>query len=521
MFTYQRLRLALLSLVLVSITGLIYRWHSTNDSPLFSLHSTTQQNKKPVFQPASYDRNDPRIAKLLENIDFKYCGGPCRFMLPVFIMEQESKAQMHLRQLAFMAGMLNRTIVLPNVGGSRLGACLDNDFTFYYSNTWADENQEHFQHITLRNFTSWMKERKAVGFPVTSQTFHVHLSADHKQIGETDNCLAPLMDFTQWHEKSIYLHDSGNIRRRKKYQRILYEFFAGKEEEENDDEFKVEDDNDVPEVMSVYYDRRFPFIQNPASENPIPYNERITDIADKLSTELSPYLAVHWRTERAEPADALLPCAESLGDLVRTRAEQLGTKPTFFLLTDYPHLFDQSFVDKTVSDNTTETHNYEGEAGFMPVSASFSPNSLTIYHHQAIQYLYTHFQITVTSLETEMMSKEENNIKPPGNWTVLPIPKDLAGHDSGVLGIIDKLMAIRADLFIAGKPGVCARRSSFTGRIVDDRIHRRIKELKENTQYWMNEEDVERTNTDTIEEWADYSQKGSGEMKNIIEYFNL
>ena len=154
-----------------------------------------------------------------------------------------------------MAGMLNRTIVLPNVRGSRLGACLDNDFTFYYSSTWAEENQEHFQHVTMENFTSWIKERKAVGFPVTSQTFHVHLSADHKQIGETDNCFAPLMDFTQWHEKSIYLHDSGNIRRRKKYQKILYEFFAGKEEVD-DDEFKVEGDNDVPEVMSVYYDRR-------------------------------------------------------------------------------------------------------------------------------------------------------------------------------------------------------------------------------------------------------------------------
>ena len=90
MFTYQQLRLALSTLVLISITGLIYRWHSTNESPLLPLQSATQdqQHQKSVFQPASYDRNDPRIAKLLENIDFKYCGGPCRFMLPVFIMEQ-------------------------------------------------------------------------------------------------------------------------------------------------------------------------------------------------------------------------------------------------------------------------------------------------------------------------------------------------------------------------------------------------------------------------------------------------
>ncbi|KAI9484390.1 hypothetical protein BDB00DRAFT_792912 [Zychaea mexicana] len=505
--TYQRLRLVLLSLVLVSVTALVYRWHSTNDQPLRPLTTPAeqqQQQQQSAIQPASYDRNDPRIAKVLDNIDQKYCGGPCRFMLPVFIMEQESKAQMHFRQLAFMAGMLNRTIVLPNVGGSRLGACLEHDFTFYYSKAWAHDNAEHFSHISLDKFSAWVKERKAVGFPSTSQTFHVHLSADHKQIGETNNCFAPLMDSTGWPDKSIYLHDSGNVRRRKKYQKIFYDFFTEKEEH------RVDSDN-APEVMSVYYDRRFPFIQHPASEEPIPYNERITNMADELATSLSPYLAVHWRTERAEPAEALVGCAESLGELIKDRSGQLGltTQPTFFLLTDYPHIFDPSFVDQAVKDNTTDTlKKTEGEAGFVPASASFSPDSLTIYHHRAIHYLYSNFQVTVTSLESDMT----DTTKSPANWTVLPVSKDLANHDSGVLGIIDKLMAIRADLFIAGKPGVCARRSSFTGRIVDERIARRIEELKD-TQQWMDD--------DSIEEWTDYSRKGSGRMKNIIEYFEL
>lgn len=70
-------------------------------------------------------------------------------MLPIFIMEQESKAQMHFRQLAFLSGMLNRTVVLPNVAGSRLGACLEHDFDFYYSSQWAVDHADYFSTISM------------------------------------------------------------------------------------------------------------------------------------------------------------------------------------------------------------------------------------------------------------------------------------------------------------------------------------------------------------------------------------
>ncbi|KAI8143212.1 hypothetical protein BJV82DRAFT_668848 [Fennellomyces sp. T-0311] len=494
MLKSQRLRVGLLSLVLLSITGLVFRWHLTNDKPLQSL-PTPEATEETLPPPFSYDKQDPRISKVLQNIDKKYCGGPCRFMLPVFIMEQESKAQMHFRQLAFMAGMINRTIVLPQVGGSRLGACLEHDFGFYYSEDWAPSNADHFSYIAMDKFTAWVKERKAVGFPSTSQTFHVHLSRDHKQIGESDNCFAPLMDNARFSEKSIYLHDSGNVRRRKKYQKIIKDFFTEKDPKASDE----------PEVMSVYYDRRFPFIHNTVSENPIPYNDQITKAANAIADAMSPYLAVHWRTERAEPAENLVGCAESLTDLIQDRASQLGlSSPTFFLLTDYPHVFDQKVVDEAVKSNSTEN-----DQGFVPASASFSAKSLTVYHHRAIQYLYSHFKVTVTSLEADMMDD-----KSPANWTVLPVQASLAKQDSGILGIIDKLLAIRADLFMAGKPGVCARRSSFTGRIVDERIARRLDELKD-THQWLDDMD------ETIEEWTDYSRKGPGRMKNIIEYFDL
>ncbi|KAF8181485.1 hypothetical protein BJ912DRAFT_906817, partial [Pholiota molesta] len=57
---------------------------------------------------------------------------PCRFLLPLRIAEQESKARIHLAQLALLARALNRTLVLPNVGRSKVGACFRWDLGAYY-----------------------------------------------------------------------------------------------------------------------------------------------------------------------------------------------------------------------------------------------------------------------------------------------------------------------------------------------------------------------------------------------------
>src|SRR5438034_9867728 len=55
----------------------------------------------------------------------KFCGSSqCKFLFPYKISEQESKAQKHMKQFALMAQKLNRTLVLTNVGKSRIGSCL-------------------------------------------------------------------------------------------------------------------------------------------------------------------------------------------------------------------------------------------------------------------------------------------------------------------------------------------------------------------------------------------------------------
>lgn len=240
--------------------------------------------------------------------------------------------------------------------------------------------------------------------------------------------------------------------------------------------------------LTVYY--RFPFIHNPAAESPIPYSDHVTSQAESIANSLSPYWAVHWRTERVEPASNLVDCAHALVDYFDLRAPLMTTlsnstitdtdnpndeqqkqkQPTLFLLTDYPHVFDEEDVNEAITNNGTSNK-------MKPASASFSPSSLTVHHHQAIQYVYQHLQVHVTHLDQEPSSLPSLSTlgAPPANWTIVPISYDIARHDPGWLGILDKLLAMRADGFLAGAPGVCGRKSSFTNQIMNERLdHPRI-----------------------------------------------
>lgn len=201
-------------------------------------------------------------------------------------------------------------------------------------------------------------------------------------------------------------------------------------------------------------------MDDPKAHQPISYNKRWEDIAERISSELKPYIAVHWRMERLEPVSNLLPCAQGLIDEIhkldpesqqqQQQQQQVSERKhlNVFLLTDYPHLL-----------NTT---------GARPESASFYPSQLRKEHHDAIHYLYTHSNVSLTTLNDEQIHYEQ---LPKDNWHLLPI--DTEGNtkptDRSVLGIIDKLVAIKAQWFLAGRPGVCAKSSSFTGRISQSR----------------------------------------------------
>ncbi|KAG1607770.1 hypothetical protein G6F46_012050 [Rhizopus delemar] len=362
---------------------------------------------------------------IYKHIDQKYCGrNKCRFLLPVVVGEQESKAQMHFRQLAFLAGKIGRTIVLPNVHHSHMGACLSHPFSFYYDQKrWLKSTKRHFDWITMNDFQTWINERQTVGAQPTGQEIYIEGSQKSGYLYKQKNCFQSLFDFTNRPIVSYQLADISHPL--KKDGNITKTMMTLLNDEAREYEYLGKSDGPV-DVINLFYDRRFKFINDPIAQVPIPYSSNLVDIANEISSDLKSFTAVHWRMERVQPVSNLVQCAQ---DLVQ-RIKKLNTS-NVFLLTDYPHT-----------------------AGAKPESSSFHPNQLRPAHHRAIRYLYEHLNVTLTAVDRSIPYAEKN-------WNVIPIRT----NDTSTIGIIDKLVAMKAQYFFAGKPGVCAKSSSFTGTI--------------------------------------------------------
>ncbi|KAI8374644.1 uncharacterized protein BYT42DRAFT_577116 [Radiomyces spectabilis] len=360
-------------------------------------------------------------------VDRKYCGGTCRFIVPIVITEQESKAQFHFRQLAFLSGMVGRTIVLPNVFRSHLGACRHLPFSFYYEYDWLDRNKEHFNYITLDDFRAWARERQQAGAVATAEELSIELTEQAMSSHLQTNCLKHLFDFGDSSMARFVLEDPETISRRQgDYTEILKNELLK---------------HDHVETIHLYYDRRFGFIDETEAHRPLSYNRRWNDVADRIADQLHPFVAVHWRMERLEPIDNLVPCAENLVHQLKA----LMNVKNVFLLTDYPHLLNAS---KTATE-----------------SMSFRADELRPEHHAAIRHVYESVDVTVTALERPGVVYDGL----PASWHIVTIPPFQRPVDASVLGIVDKLIAMRADWFLSGQPGVCGKLSSFTTRIIEER----------------------------------------------------
>ncbi|KAI9494004.1 hypothetical protein BDB00DRAFT_820390 [Zychaea mexicana] len=410
-------------------------------------HEVTKQDG---YMQVDHDLIKQRERQVMRRqIDQKYCGREqCRFMLPIAITEQESKAQEHFRQLAFLSGKLGRTIVLPNVHSSHLGACRHFPFSFYYSSEWLEQNKRFFNYITMEDFREWLAERQSSDTAVpTSQEVVVDINPDFHFLDKAENCFKDMLDYTGRPRTRFTLEDPEMFSKRVgDYTEILLNALS--DETLNKD--YIGEDTDVPplDVISLFYDRRFGYIKEPEVLKPLTYNDRWIQLADQIANQLSPFVAIHWRMERLEPVDNMVGCAESLVKNVQAIEAEHEQPLKIFLLTDYPHLLRSSIA--------------------VPESMSFKLNELKQQHHDAVQYVYERLDVTVTTLQKENQAIPYDEL-PAKHWNIIPVPPYAKPPDSSVLGIVDKLVAMRAQYFLAGKPAVCGKSSSFTKRITEER----------------------------------------------------
>ncbi|KAK0421441.1 hypothetical protein EV421DRAFT_1680442, partial [Armillaria borealis] len=188
----------------------------------------------------------PLITQIPEPFD-----GPNRFLFPARISEQESKARSHLVQIIQLSKELNRTVVLPKVGKSRMGACQPLDFDTYYDVeklrlAGADViNLEDFQRGSSRQSAqiltlAWKASPNMTSTPIVIDKINVHLVQN--DVSSLPECLGNhfgTLDFRGF--DAVYLNPS-------KLKKPIFKELLG----------IVQTYQGEPDVLVVNYDLRYP-----------------------------------------------------------------------------------------------------------------------------------------------------------------------------------------------------------------------------------------------------------------------
>ncbi|CAG8524030.1 16458_t:CDS:1, partial [Racocetra fulgida] len=372
-----------------------------------------------------------------EKINIKYCQEKtCKFLFPYIHLEQETRANIHTRLYTQLARSLNRTLVISNVGNSRVGACKLYSFDFYYDLKAFQKDYPDIRFITQDKFLEWIKERK------------IKPIAQHSQMIQDDFNKS----FKSPKKMTIGVNESTKLgnKKRKKFCLNLFnlnitnykQFHTGIGEFYREAMLKlVTNTLKVSPITEEYEEYEVIMILNtsPAEIFPritkvIPYSSYIIKESKKILKKLEPYIAVHWRMERGQPE--LMPeCAKKLVKRLKDIQKQYGIK-NVYLATDFPL------------------------NGGNPQSQTF--HNISNFHKEAIEILglngsfansSDHIKVN-TWISMDVFSQIRDDPK---------YEKEFNG--AGILGILDKLVCVNAKYFLKGPKG-CARISSTFTKVV-------------------------------------------------------
>ncbi|KAF5355411.1 hypothetical protein D9757_013157 [Collybiopsis confluens] len=452
----------------------------------------------------------------------------CRFLLPLRIAEQESKARIHLLELIQTAKHLGRILVLPHVGKSRLGVCFKWGFDAYYD---EDElrrvlKKHGVRAITLEVFKTWLESRAqsraesklidlGLGPESTSsavkrkptaqlvslglkklspvlvddhdsrketQTHGLIISVDSHPVssavgdsrfpgcfGERFGALMDLREFTP-----MAINPSPALGRALRDHVIGAEVVAvlNREDIRNAsrvqaghgglDEIAKADATGEPDIFMLDWGLRYPIYSHPFEGGLLSYSPLLKSLAQMVLSPQEPYLFIHWRMEGV-PTEVLKDCAN---DLVDTVAKMLHTPELgdgiekVWFAGDYAVPIGDHIAQVGSRDDIGRTMKTARKSGTF--------DGLGAEHGEAVDILVDAFreggeleQWVITDLTGEMQVRIE------GHQGTSKVDPELL-KDSGVLGILDKMIGMEAAIFIGGGRR-CGRTSSFTKQVIDSR----------------------------------------------------
>ncbi|CAB5176385.1 unnamed protein product [Rhizophagus irregularis] len=364
---------------------------------------------------------EEKIEIIDEEINKKYCGkSKCEFLFAYYQPEQETKANMHFRSFVNLAQALGRTMVLTNVGSSRINSCQNFTFGFYYNAKALQDMFPDVKFISQKDFQNWLKERRQK--PNTEHAYILPGELDYKMelvkpypdILKTKNCLNRF-DFNLDDNTIFKQFNTG-----KNFSKdpVKHQQFA---------DFLVNNLKTDVEILLTSHFVFHPLFPNVSS--PIPYANHYFDEAAKITNRIKPYVAIHWRMERAN-ISMLNECSEALVKRISQLKDSLGIK-NVYIATDYP-----------IGGGKTQSQTF---------------HLLTDEHHNSMKLLNSTFNVN-SWVSSNIFSSLRNDET---------IEKEFLG--AGMPGIVDKLVCMDADYFLATPEGCGRARSTYTTMIIDAR----------------------------------------------------
>ncbi|KAF7337010.1 hypothetical protein MVEN_02137600 [Mycena venus] len=409
------------------------------------------------------------------------CGSrlkSCRFLLPFRIGEQESKARIHFMEMLQLANRLDRILVLPNVGKSRIGACFKSDFEMYYDvERLADDLAltGGAAIMKLDLFRRWVNAEAPsaqLGFLSAKQASEPQLDVETTTfsnedasilVGSHDSNINLPGCVARFHGLRLDTHAPLHIYlkpRARPSDRLLHRRRADATRHQAAATSPSSASPD-PAVLVLSWDLRAPiFPATTTSFRPtLHYAQRLYALAAALAPP-APYAAVHWRMESVSPT-RLPGCAHALIDTLTRLPLPLpdtGVR-TFWFASDYPHA-----VHRTAPQGV----DYGATPGGKAKSGTF--RDVGPLHAEAVGIFGDAFAEggelegwEVAEL-TDARVAAATRAMGEGEWD----RETEMLEDAGVRAIVDKIIGMRAALFVSGAPG-CARTSSFTRQVLDAR----------------------------------------------------
>ncbi|KAJ7757702.1 hypothetical protein DFH07DRAFT_1025127 [Mycena maculata] len=424
---------------------------------LADMEISPDPDERPYFASISGHHRPPIVTRIPETKKqaappLEICGPartPCRFLLPLRIAEQESKARIHFMEILRLAQKLDRILVLPNVGKSRLGLCFKSDFEMYYDlersglsdaatvkldlfRRWADAEAPSAQLVFLS-----AKPDPQLGVDpaiFSNDDVSIRVGASNNSSADLPGCFAKFHVLRLDAHTPLYIHLKPHTRPWPIDASILDALTRPEIHAASPD----------PAVLVLSWDLRLPIF--PPTPARLHYAPRLHALATLLAPP-APYALVHWRMESVPPA-ALPACAHALVD---TLAGLPGGVRTVWWASDYPYALHRRARPGT---------DYGAASGAQAKSSTF--HGLGPLHAEAVGIFGDAFEVGGELEGWAAAELTEARLAALDGWE----PELL--EDAGVRAIVDKIIGVRAALLVSGTPG-CARTSSFTRQVIEER----------------------------------------------------